>query len=133
MLTTTGNKMLLDGFNSTEQIWRTISQIKPTKDFKAVTSYRLTSSLEYELVPPAGEIPHGKLGQESYENKADTYARMLVLTRQDIINDDLGAFDDLRNKFGTGGGRALNRTVRYAAYRITSRSILRCSKRNMCR
>jgi len=108
MLTTTGNKMLLDGFNTTEQVWRVISQIKPVKDFKTITSYRLTASLEYELVPPAGEIPHGTLGQDTYTNKADTYAKMLALTRTDIVNDDLGAFDDLRNKLGVGGGRKLN-------------------------
>ncbi|MFN9294969.1 MAG: hypothetical protein ACK6EB_43385, partial [Planctomyces sp.] len=36
---------------------------------------------------------------------------MFSLTRRDIINDDLGAFDDLRVRLGRGAARRLNRLV----------------------
>ena len=84
-------------------------------DFKAVTAFRLTASLEYEEVGPGGEIQHGTLGQESYTMQAKTYARMIALTRPDIINDDLGAFDDLRNRLGRGAALKLN-SVFWAAF-----------------
>ena len=108
VLSTTGNKFLLDGFNSVEQVWKSISRSKAVKDFKETTSYRLTGDLVFEELPPAGEIKHGTVGQESYTNQARTYAKMLELTRQDIINDDLGAFDDLRNRLGRGAALKLN-------------------------
>lgn len=109
LLTQTGSKILLEGFNAVPQTWRRVAAVTPVSDFKTVTSYRLTTDLEYEEVGPAGLIPHGTAGQESYTKQAKTYAKMLSLTRQDIINDDLGAFNDLRNRFGIGASVALNK------------------------
>src|SRR5574340_441445 len=100
-------------------MWREVAQIRSVVDFKQVTAYRMTASLEYEEVGPAGEIKHGTLGQESYTLQAKTYAKMLSLTRQDIINDDLGAFSDLRNRLGIGAAVKLNKvfwTAWLAAY-----------------
>ena len=119
LLTSVANKILLDGFNAIPQSWRQVAQIRAVSDFKQATAYRLTTGVEYQKVGPGGEIQHGTAGQESYTVQADTYARMLVLTRQDIINDDLGAFDDLRTRFGIGAAIALNKafwTAWLAAY-----------------
>ncbi len=107
LLTSTGNKMLLDGFSMIPQTWREVAAVRPVSDFKQVRAFRLTASLEYEEVGPAGEIKHGTMGQESYSLQAKTYARMLALTRQDIVNDDLGAFNDLRNRLGMGAAQKL--------------------------
>lgn len=109
MLTTTGNKLLLDGFMSMPQTWREVAQVRSVSDFKTVTAFRLTTSLEYEEVGAGGEIHHGSMGQESYTMQAKTYARMLALTRQDIINDDLGAFNDLRSRLGLGAAIKMNK------------------------
>lgn len=109
MLTAAGGKFLLEGFNSIPQTWREVARVRSVTDFKQVTAFRLTTSLEYEELPPAGEIKHGTMGQESYTLQAKTYAKMLSLTRPDIINDDLGAFDDLRNRLGMGAVLAMNK------------------------
>jgi hypothetical protein len=53
-------------------------------------------------------IKHGKTGEESFTRSVDTYAKMYSITRQDIINDDLGAFDDLRSRIGMGAAMKLN-------------------------
>jgi len=105
----TANKFLLDGFNSVEQTWRNVSAQRAVKDFKTVTSYRLIGRDQYERVPPGGALKHGTLGERSYTNKADTYGLMLVIDRQDIINDDLDALSTLPRKMGAGAGRTLNR------------------------
>ncbi len=109
LITQAGNKFLLEGFNNMPQTWREIARVRSVTDFKQVTAFRLTTSLEYEELPPAGEIKHGTMGQESYTMQAKTYARMASLSRPDIINDDLGAFDDLRTRLGMGGALALNK------------------------
>jgi hypothetical protein len=108
MLSTVGNKFLLEGFNFVEQVWRNIASIRPVNDFKAITSYRMLDDMVFEEVGPAGEIHHGSISQESFTNQAKTYAKMFALTRQDIINDDLGAFDSIRERIGVGCGKKLN-------------------------
>ncbi len=102
MLTQLGHKVLLSGFYAMPQTWREVAVPSTVSDFKQVTAFRLTTSLEYEELSPAGEIAHGTLGQESYTRQAKTYAKMLTLTRPDIINDDLGAFNDVRRRLGIG-------------------------------
>jgi phage major head subunit gpT-like protein len=109
LLSTTGNKMLLDGFMSIPQSWREVAQVKSVNDFKAVTAFRMNSALEYEEVGPAGEITHGTVSQESYSIQVLTFGKMLSLTRQDIINDDLGAFDRIRQHLGLGAAIKLNK------------------------
>jgi phage major head subunit gpT-like protein len=59
-------------------------------------------------VPPGGEIKHGTLSEQAYHNKADTHALMLGITRQDIINDDLGAITAVPRMLGRGSGLKLN-------------------------
>ena len=105
------NKELLAGFEEEDNNWEEISDVKSVADFKTHTSYRLNDEMEYEELGPGGLIKHGKISEESYTRSADTYAKMFSLTRRDIINDDLGAFDTLRVRLGRGAARRLNRLV----------------------
>lgn len=99
------NKEILAGYMEEDDTWREIAEIKSVSNFQQYTSYRMLDSLEYEQIGPTGRITHGKLGQESYTRQAKTYARMLGLTREQIINDDLSAFDDIRTVLGRGGAK----------------------------
>lgn len=105
ILSNIANKMLLAGFMEEDQTWREFSDIKPVSDFKTHTSYRMLDDMEYEKLGPNGEIKHGKVGEESFTRSADTFAKMFALTRTMLINDDLGAFDDLRTRLGRGASR----------------------------
>jgi hypothetical protein len=109
ILSNIANKMLLEGFREVGDEWRQIADIRPVSDFKKVTSYRLLDDMEYKKLGANGEIEHGKVGEETFERSADTYARMFALTRTQIINDDLGAFDDIRTRLGLGAARAMRR------------------------
>jgi len=107
-LSNVANKFLLAGFSAVEQSWRKIAATRTVQDFKTITSYRLTGDQVYEKVGPGGEIQHGKLADESFTNKADTYARMYGITRTDIINDDLGALTDIPRRLGRSAALTLN-------------------------
>ena len=109
MLTNLGHKALLSGFYAIPQAWKEVASIQSVNDFKTVTSFRLTANFAYDEVGPAGEITHGTADQESFTNQAKTYAKMFALTRQDIINDDLGAFDAVRRRLGMGCAVKVNR------------------------
>jgi len=108
LLSTVANKELLDGYTEEDQTWRQIAGVKTVRDFKTVTRYRLLDNMAYEKIGPTGEIPHGTVSQESYATRAETYGKMFSLTRTDIINDDLGAFDDLRTRLGAGAAQNMN-------------------------
>lgn len=102
------NKEIVAGYMEEDQTWREVAKIKNVSNFYEVTSYRMLDNMEYEELGPNGEIKHGSVEQESYTRKAKTYARMFTLTRRDWINDDLGAFDDLRDRIGRGGAKKFN-------------------------
>jgi hypothetical protein len=115
ILSTVANKVLLDSFNHVDQSWRSISAIRDVKDFKRITSYRLLGNATYEKVGPDGELKHGNLSEESFGNQADTYGILLSITRRDIINDDLGAFNDRTRMIGRGAGTGFN-NIFWAAF-----------------
>ena len=115
ILSNVATKELVAGYEEVDNTWREISQIKSVRDFKQVTTYRLLDDMAYEQIGPGGEIKHGTVSQESYTRQVKTYAKMFSLTREDIINDDLGAFDDLRTRLGAGAAMKM-RDVFWAAF-----------------
>jgi phage major head subunit gpT-like protein len=109
ILSNVANKELLQGYMEEDNSWREIAAIKSVSDFKAVTSYRMLDNMEYEQLGAGGKIKHGTIGEESYTRQVNTYAKMFAITRTDIINDDMGAFDDLRNRVGRGSAKRLGK------------------------
>lgn len=129
ILSNVATKELLTGYMGGDDSWRAIAAIKTVSDFKQMTSYRMLDSMEYEQLGPAGEIEHGSLGSESYTRQADTFAKMFALTRRDIINDDLGAFDDLRNRLGSGAKKKFN-NVFWTAFLANHSTFFTSTRRN---
>lgn len=115
ILSNVANKELLQGYMEEDATWREIAEVKSVSDFKTVTAYRLLDNMEYELLPPGGRIKHGTLGEESLTRSAKTYAKMFTITREDIINDDLNSFDDLRTRLGRGSAKKFN-AIFWAAF-----------------
>lgn len=99
------NKQILAGYMEVDQTWAEIAQVKSVSNFYTQNYYRMLDSLEYEEVGSGGEIKHGTLGEETYTSTAKTYGKMLGITRTQIINDDLGAFDDIRERLGRGAAK----------------------------
>jgi hypothetical protein len=108
ILSNVANKFITEAFMSVEDSWRRISAVRPVSDFKQITNHSLTGDLQYEKVGAGGEIKHGTLGEQVYTNQADTYGKMLAITRRDIINDDLGAFASVAKRLGRGGALKIN-------------------------
>lgn len=108
ILSNVANKFITEAFMAVEDSWRKISAIRPVSDFKQITNHSLTGDLQYEKVGAGGEIKHGTLSEQVYTNKAETYGKMLAITRRDIINDDLGAFAQVARRLGRGGALKIN-------------------------
>lgn len=109
------NKQILAGYMEADQTWREIATIRPVSNFYTQNHYRMLDSLEYEEVSSGGELKHGTLGEETYTSQAKTYGKMLGITRTQIINDDLGAFADIRERLGRGAAKKFS-NVFWAAF-----------------
>lgn len=108
ILSNVANKFLLQGWKTVEDTWSRITARRSVQDFKQTTSYRLTGAGMFEKVGPDGELKHGKLSNQSFNNQAETYGLMLSITRTDYYNDDLGALTDVPTRLGRGGALKLN-------------------------
>ncbi len=62
-------------------------------NFHAHTVCSLAANGELATVTPTGELDHLNLGEETYTRQVGTKGAVLRLSRQNIINDDMGAFD----------------------------------------
>jgi len=101
-------KSLLEGWGGGEMAWEAVTDIVNVRDFKTITQYKLSGSMKYEKVGPAGEIKHGTVGEGSYTVKADTYGKLFAITREHIINDDMNAFGQIPRELGYGANDAFN-------------------------
>jgi ATP-dependent Clp endopeptidase proteolytic subunit ClpP len=103
------NKVLLDAYTAYPGIATQLSGEANAPDFKAFSSYRLTMTGEFEEISAAGELKHAGLGEESYSNQLKTRGKMIMLTREMIINDDLGAFLQIPRMLGRQAAEALEK------------------------
>ncbi|WP_168565148.1 phage major capsid protein [Crateriforma spongiae] len=102
------NKTLLAAYENTPIAAFDLCSVGTVTDFKEVARYRLLGTGGFEQVAPDGELKHGKLSEQKYSNKADTYGQILTLTRHDIINDDLSAFMDIPRQMGRSGAESID-------------------------
>lgn len=111
VLSNVANKTLLNAFIAVEAIAPMFSRERDVRDFKVHESFRLTSTGRLEKVAPDGELTHTEVTEEKFQNQLDTYGRILALTRQTIINDDLDAFLDIPRMLGRQGALARERVL----------------------
>jgi len=94
---------------TTYQVWARRAPNAP--DFKDISVVQLSGAPELLQTNEHGEFKYGTLkdGAETY--KVITYGRIVALTRQAIVNDDLRGFDRLLTAFGDSARRLENRLV----------------------
>lgn len=109
VLSNVANKTVEQYFNSVEQTWKLLCRIASASDFKEQTHIALTGDLTFTKLTGGKTIEHGSVGEEVYGNKVDTFARMLGISRTDLINDDAGALLRVYELLGRGGALSLNR------------------------
>lgn len=98
-------RVLLDGYGMTPAILKTVARQVMLPDFRARTVARLGAAPDLVQVNEAGEFHYGGLSEASAAYALVSYGRIITLSRQALINDDLGAFGDLIRKFGESGAR----------------------------
>jgi hypothetical protein len=105
------NKLLMDAYTETPATWRSFAGIKTATDFKPHTGVRGSDVGDLTQLAPGGEIKHGSIKEMTYPFRIDTFAKMLSIDRRDIINDDLGLFDETARNLGRAAMRSLSDLV----------------------
>jgi hypothetical protein len=80
-------------------------------DFKSINVVQMSGAPDLLKVNEAGEFTYGTVKDAGTSYGVVTYGRIVALTRQAIINDDLRAFDRLATAFGFAARRLENRLV----------------------
>lgn len=105
------NKSVMNGFNEAETTFQIWTGKGSNRDFKETARYALSEAGNLELVPEGGQFPQDVFGEASARTKVATYGKIFSLTRQAIINDDLGLFSKLATKYGSAAKRLVNKMV----------------------
>lgn len=94
---------------STYAIWA--SRAPNAADFKSMDVVQLSGAPDLLQTNEHGEFTYGTLKDAGESYKVVTHGRIVSLTRQAIINDDLRGFDRLIRAFGDAAARLENRLV----------------------
>ena len=112
LLQNVATKRLRQGYEENVPSYQRWARRAPdAPDFKTMTVVNLAGAPDLLQVNEHGEFKYGAMtdGKETYS--LVTYGRIVSLTRQAVINDDLRGFDRLIGAFGNSAARLENRTV----------------------
>lgn len=107
------NKAYVAGYNNapvTFDVWTvkgTLTDFKPTR-----SNYRQGNAGELLLVPEGGELKQDKIADHLLpQRKLNTFGRQFTLSREAIINDDIGLVTSLPARYATSARRTINKQV----------------------
>ena len=111
VLSNVAHKFVLAGFGAVGDEWRLISRAVPVVDFKAVKGVRLVMGGLLKSLAKGGELQHVDLSDDARTIQAATKGSIVGITREDLINDDLGVLSEIPERFGQMAGRTINKDV----------------------
>lgn len=100
ILANVANKTLRQGYESTPRTFTAWARQVSIPDFKTVQRTQLGGAPDLLKVPESGEFTYGTIGEGKETYALATYGRIIGITRQTIINDDLNAFARIPAAFG---------------------------------
>lgn len=114
LLSNTQGKVLRAAYALQPVTWNRWCKIGQVSDFKQASRLTSGSFSGLLLKPERGEYKQGTISEEREPIQARTKGRYISLSREMLVNDDLGAFTDMSQKMG----RAAARTVEADVYTL---------------
>ena len=111
VLANVANKSLRQAYESSPRTFTPWARQTTAPDFKLMSKVSLSDAPALEKVTENGEFKRGAVtdGKETYQ--LATYGKIIGLTRQAIINDDLSAFTRIPAMFATAAANLESDTV----------------------
>ena len=114
ILANQANKSMLKGYDEAPETWNVWAQTGNLTDFKVASRVNLSTFNDLDLVSEDGEYKYGQFSENGETIQLATYGKLFAISRQAIINDDLGMFTRIPSSMG----RAASRTVGNIAYGV---------------
>jgi HK97 family phage prohead protease len=111
LLANVASKRLRDAYSTAPQPWRMLGRQSNSPDFKSKSVVALSGMPTFEKVVEGGEFKYGKFSDSGEAYALATYGRIVPITRQALINDDLGAFDRIPRIIGRAAAEQENALV----------------------
>ncbi|MGM4983248.1 prohead protease/major capsid protein fusion protein [Rhizobium sp. 11_C7_N12_5] len=99
LLQAAGNRALLQRYEPLTSPLKALSTKRNARDFRQQSFIRPGEAPKLKKVLESGEITAGSLNEDSRGLKVETYARLFNISRNALVNDDLGAFIDFLGAF----------------------------------
>jgi len=104
-------RAVAQGYQEAEENFDQFTRAVNVPDFKATNLVGLGAFSDLDIVPEGGEYKQGTFSEQSQAMKIVTYGKLFTITRQAVINDDLGIFSDVPRKMGQAARRTLAKAV----------------------
>jgi len=114
LLADVAHKSMLRGYEEAEETFQRWTTRGVLTDFKPMHRVDLSTFPSLPEVAEGAEYTYGSIGDRGEQIALATYGKLLSITRQAIINDDLSAFDRIPRLMG----RAAIRTVGDLVYAV---------------
>ena len=111
ILSNVAHKSMAQAYQSAPTTYQFWTAQGSNSDFKDATRYRLSEADTLEKLNESGEFQAGGVTEGAAKTSIATYGRMFSLTRQAIINDDMGALQQLPAIYGAAARRMINKMV----------------------
>jgi hypothetical protein len=118
LLQSTGRRMLMGAYDVVRSPLLRLSVQRNLSDFRPASMIRVGGIPKLGKVAEDGEIKHVSRAEATEGFKLETFASIYGLSRQALINDDLGAFAD----WARVAGRAAAETERAAILEVLARN-----------
>lgn len=114
LLENVARKAMAKGYGEAPSTWREWAAVGSVSDFKPTNMITLSEFSDLEVKVEGSEYKHGMMKDKKEQIAATTQGKMFAITREAIINDDLGAL----SRAPTGMGQAAGRSINALAYSV---------------
>lgn len=105
VLGNTVNRLMVEMYQAAMSGLKQVSRERLAADFRPVQGLRASGSLEFSKVSEGGEFSYGTVQEAGETVSAATFGRVLGVSRQAIVNDDLGLFESIARMLGEGAAQ----------------------------
>lgn len=105
LLTGAVSRTLRQGYELAPQTWRPLGRQTTVPDFREVTRVALGDIAALEKVNESGEYKYGKLDEEGAPIRVVKYGKIIAVTWESIVNDDLAALTRIPQALGAAAAQ----------------------------
>jgi len=122
LLANTTNRSLRAGYENAPASHAVWTSEREVPDFRPQTMVALSEAPGLDRVLELGEYKHGNFAESAESFRVETFGKIVKISRQALINDDLGAFTRIPQAYGASARRLEADSV-YA--KLTGNTVLR--------